>query len=146
MAKSKATGAVPKVAKRPRVRLVQKHRPRLVFSNFTEVTFPRRSVHHLCRRAGVQRVHHTLYKDIVEIMKDFILSVTRDAAVRTFHARRRMIRAEEVQLALDKLGVSAYGYTKTHPVVTAAAKTSIAEHRERVKHVKPKTSAYEPYW
>lgn len=114
--------------------------------NLNTVSFSKRSLHHLCRRAGVQRVHYTLYRDITEIMKDFISDVVRDAAVRSFHARRKRVKTEDVQLALNKIGVNAYGYSRVHPNVVVSSRSSAAERRKKLRA--KGSTAYEPdsYW
>ena len=76
--------------------------------NIEGITKP--AIRRLARRGGVRRISFNIYKEIREVLQDFLRSVVRDSITYTEHARRKTVTAMDVVYALKRQGRTLYGF------------------------------------
>lgn len=68
------------------------------------------AIRRLARRGGVTRISGLVYEEVRGVLKEFLLSVIKDACIFTEHARRNTVSALDVVYALKRRGKGLYGF------------------------------------
>ncbi len=68
------------------------------------------AIRRLARRGGVKRISFPIYKDIRDVLTQFLRNVVRDAITYTEHAKRKTVTAMDVVYALKRQGRTLYGF------------------------------------
>ena len=99
----KSGKAYGKIHSRKRVGSGRKNKPTI-----EGVTKP--AIRRLARRGGVKRISFGIYKEIRDVLQNFLTSVVRDSITYTEHAKRKTVTAMDVVYALKRQGRTLYGF------------------------------------
>ena len=81
---------------------------RILKSNLDGITKP--AIRRLARRGGVKRISGLVYKEVREVLTEFLRTTIYDAILMTDCARRKTVTAMDVALALKHRGKTIYGF------------------------------------
>jgi histone H3/H4 len=66
------------------------------------------AIRRLCRKAGIQRIHNTIYRSVRMYAKHFLEERARRALIMMEHARRHTVMKNDIKEALATTGNSIY--------------------------------------
>jgi DNA-binding protein len=71
--------------------------------NMTELEIAVAPMHRLCKKAGADRVSEAAAKELAKALEDIGLKIAKEALDFAMHAKRKTIKAEDIEIAARKV-------------------------------------------
>ena len=71
--------------------------------NMNELVIALAPMHKLCKKSGAERVSEAAAKELAKVLEDIGLKISKEAFDYAMHARRKTLKAEDIEIAARKV-------------------------------------------